>query len=208
VRLYLPVALFPPVRLVPDPAGHIRESTFTDIMPAIVAHNEAVHIHAVISEGAEDPASLLIAITVAGMSWIADVFKTRNIHIASEAVSFLAFTFCNSSMAFIPSGVAALPSPMKFAARFITMAPMALSLPLSLGKNSLNTGLAIFAMTFIRPPFSIIFINPDQRHMIPSSPTASSTALPADVYAACVTSSTLPFSMPIMKPAASRPGQI
>ena len=124
-----------------------------------------------ISAGAAEP-SLLIAQQLPVLR-NADVFSTETC-MESVAVSFYR-SFCSSSIALIPNGVATLPS-MKFAVRFITIAPMALSLFFKLGKRGLRMGCAAFAKIY-HSHFSMIFIKPDQRHIIPSN--QASSGLPA-----------------------------
>ena len=69
-----------------------------------------------------------------------DVFKTRNMIIAFDAVSFFGLSSCRPSIALRPSGVAALSRPSMLAAMFMKMLPMA-GCPLGMpGKSLLNTG--------------------------------------------------------------------
>ena len=53
------------------------------------------------------------------------VFSTRNVHMALVAVPGQGFSFSSCVMARNPKGVAALPAPIKLAAIFIIIAPIA-----------------------------------------------------------------------------------
>ncbi len=54
-----------------------------------------------------------------------DVFSTRNMIWAFEAVSGSGFSSCSSCIALSPSGVAALSRPSMLAAKFMMMEPWA-----------------------------------------------------------------------------------
>ena len=58
-----------------------------------------------------------------GMMVRPDVLSTRNIIMGLVAVSFLVLSVCRLSMAFRPSGVAALSRPSMLAAMFMNMCP-------------------------------------------------------------------------------------
>ena len=53
------------------------------------------------------------------------VLSTRNMIMGLVAVSFFVFSSCSCSMAFSPSGVAALSRPSMLAAMFMKMLPVA-----------------------------------------------------------------------------------
>ena len=63
--------------------------------------------------------------TPVGRSVMLEVLIARNRTIESLAVPLWALNLSNSCMARMPKGVAALPSPMTLADRFMIMAPMA-----------------------------------------------------------------------------------
>ena len=112
-----------------------------------------------------------------GISVSPEVLRTKNIIIGLLAVSLFGFNCCSSSIAFSPIGVAALSSPSIFAERFIKIAPVA-GWPLGMsGKNLQNTGLSQRERVAISPPFSPIFIIPNQRERIPVSPRDISNAV-------------------------------
>jgi hypothetical protein len=71
-----------------------------------------------ISVGLAELKDSRMAIMVAGIKVIQEVFKARNVHMASEASDESRFNFCNSCIAFMPSGVAALPRPNILALKF------------------------------------------------------------------------------------------
>ncbi|MNG07913.1 hypothetical protein D3C84_912380 [compost metagenome] len=50
-----------------------------------------------------------------------DVFSASSVHMAGVAVFGSGFSFCSSCIALMPIGVAALPSPSKFAAILLIM---------------------------------------------------------------------------------------
>ena len=58
---------------------------------------------------------------VKGINWIDDIFMTKNIIISSDALSFLSFKVCSSSIAFNPKEVAPFPAPNIFSIMFIIM---------------------------------------------------------------------------------------
>jgi hypothetical protein len=60
-----------------------------------------------------------------GTSWTLAVFTASSITIGSVAVSSLGFSFWSSSIALIPNGVAALPSPKMLAVMFSAIIPSA-----------------------------------------------------------------------------------
>ena len=112
-----------------------------------------------------------------GINVSPDVFKTRNIIIGFEAVSFLGFNVCNRSIAFKPNGVAALSSPNILAAMFIKIAPVAGS-PFGISGNSLlKTGESTLANALIKPLCSPIFITPSHNESTPVSPRLISKAV-------------------------------
>ena len=86
--------------------------------------------------------------------------------------------FFNSRIALIPSGVAALPKPKRFALKFIDIQRNAsLSSPTS-GNNLLSSGAQSFDSFSITPLSFAILINPDHMHSMPLMDSSSSTAEP------------------------------
>ena len=112
-----------------------------------------------------------------GMSVSPLVFSTRNIIIGFDAVSFFVFSSCICSMAFSPSGVAALSRPSMLAAMFMKMLPVT-GWPSGMSGNSrLNSGDSARDSTLTTPPRSPIFIIPSQRANTPVSPSEISNAV-------------------------------
>ena len=78
------------------------------------------------ASGALEPAAArTAAVPVGAISTTQVALIERNRTIASLATPGTRFKRFSSTIAFNPKGVAALPSPSMFDARFITMAPMA-----------------------------------------------------------------------------------
>jgi len=75
--------------------------------------------------GSCDPAAASTPIIVAGMSCTPEVVIARNVTIGLVAASLSGFSAWSSSIALIPSGVAALLRPSMFAAIATTIAPAA-----------------------------------------------------------------------------------
>lgn len=106
-----------------------------------------------------------------------EVFKTRNIIIGLLAVSFFGLMACRPSIAFSPSGVAALSSPSMLAARFMKMLPVT-GCPFGMSGNSLqNIGLRMRENILMTPPASPMRMIPIQRDKTPVSPIEISKAV-------------------------------
>ncbi len=79
-----------------------------------------------IEKGDSDPVATRTAtVPRGGSSTIEEVLMARNSAIASVATPLFRFSLSNSTIAFSPKGVAALPSPSMFEAKFMTMAVIA-----------------------------------------------------------------------------------
>ena len=124
------------------------------------------------------------------------VFSTRNMIMGSEAVAFSLsasgslspfsffncsifslFTVSSCSMAFSPSGVAALSRPSMLAAMFMKMLPVT-GCPLGMsGNRRTKTGLSSRDSALTRPPCSPIFMMPSQSESTPVSPSDISKAV-------------------------------
>src|SRR5262245_10977022 len=78
-----------------------------------------------ITVGLVEPAAASTPIIVAGISCTPDVVTAMNVTIAFVAVSLSGLMACNSSIALMPSGVAALLRPSMLAASATTSAPAA-----------------------------------------------------------------------------------
>src|SRR5574344_309598 len=103
---------------------------------------------------------ILRAIIVEGIIVTPLVLSTKKVIIASLAVSFLSFIFCNSSIAFKPKGVAARPKPIILIATLLAMYPKALLFFGTLGNNKERGLFNNFAKLFNKPLSCAIFIKP------------------------------------------------
>ena len=147
------------------------------IIPASVEKKVASRIGIKISVGCAAPIWARYTMIEMGISVRPLVFSTRNMIIGFEAVSFFVFSSCSCSIAFRPSGVAALSSPSIFAAIFMKIEPVT-GCPFGIsGNNFTKIGLRIRANTFTTPPFSPIFIIPSQSDSTPVSPSEISKAV-------------------------------
>ena len=145
--------------------------------PASVEKNVANRMGIKISVGWAAPSWARYTKIEIGISVSPLVFSTRNMIIGLEAVSFFVFRSCNCSIAFNPKGVAALSSPSMLAAMFMKMEPVT-GCPLGMSGNSLTKiGLSSRASTFTTPPFSPIFMIPNQSDNTPVSPSEISNAV-------------------------------
>ena len=177
-------------------------------MAAAVDIVVAIIVGPIISVGFLAPAADNMAMVEAGIRVTEDVFMAKKVTIASVAVSFFLLSFCSSSMAFRPKGVAALPKPKILAEIFIIMAPMAGWSGGTSGNKRTITGFKALDMIFIRPESSAIFIMPSHMAITPIRPKASSTAVLAFSMAAVVTWSIFPFMAPTKKPIRINPAQM
>ena len=147
------------------------------MMPATVEQNVASRIGTKMSVGCAAPSCARYTMMLTGMSVRPDVLSTRNIIIGFVAVSFFGFSSCSCSIAFSPSGVAALSRPSMLAATFIKMLPVT-GCPFGMsGNRRENTGESMRASTFTTPPFSPIFIMPSHSESTPVSPSEISNAV-------------------------------
>jgi len=89
----------------------------------------------IISVGLFDPEAILSDITVVGIIVTEEVLITKNVIILREAISLLLFNSFNLVIAFIPKGVAALPSPSIFITIFDDIYAIAGS-PLGISGNT------------------------------------------------------------------------
>ena len=146
-------------------------------MPANVEKNVASRMGMNTSVGWAAPICERYTRMEMGMRVRPEVLSTRNMIIGLVAVSFFGLRVCISSMAFSPSGVAALSSPSMLAAMFMKMLPVT-GCPLGMSGNSLvNTGESRRASTLTTPPFSPIFITPSHSDSTPVRPREISNAV-------------------------------
>ena len=88
---------------------------------AVVASRVGIQI----ASGDVDPRLARTPITPSGNSETLVALIARKSTIASEALAGVRFRRCSSVIALRPNGVAALPSPSTFDARFMIIAPIA-----------------------------------------------------------------------------------
>jgi hypothetical protein len=122
-----------------------------------------------ISAWAAERVATRMAITVAGMSCTEPVLMAQKSACASVAVPGWGLSRSSSSIALMPNGVAALPSPRRFAETFITMAPMAGWSGGMEGNSLRSTGRATRASIRTSPASSATRISPSQRVKTPTS---------------------------------------
>ena len=94
------------------------------MMPATVEKKVASSMGINTSVGWAAPNCALYTMMDMGMSVSPDVLSTRNIIMGLVAVSLFGLSVCSCSIAFSPSGVAALSSPNILAAMFMNIAPV------------------------------------------------------------------------------------
>ena len=127
-----------------------------------------------------------------GTSWMEAVFMTVKITMLLLATVGVLFALFISFMAEIPSGVAALLSPKRFAVMFMQMAWMAgLSSGYSLN-SCLITGLKSRVSTVVRPPLLAISRSPVQRLIMPAIEMTRPMASEAPVKMASESGFTFP----------------
>ena len=144
------------------------------VQPAITDKNDTNNIGTVQSQGVIDPCAIRRAATVMGISCIEDVFKTTSMAIFRRLFSQLLRCF----MAFIPSGVAALPSPKRFAVIFMQIVSKALLCVDNDGNNRLIGFLRNNAILFVNPDFSATCITPPHNAIAPARLATVFNALP------------------------------
>ena len=190
-RLIVVLSMLPNPHIIAAAAAHIPPSMSTMVrfmrlmrwymdvamMPAIVEQNVASRSGTNTSVGCSAPICARYTMMETGMMVSPEVLSTRNIIIGSVAVSLRGLSVWSCSMAFSPSGVAALSSPSMLAAMFMKMDPVA-GCPLGMPGNSrVNTGESTRARAFTTPPRSPIFIMPSHSDSTPVSPIDISNAV-------------------------------
>ena len=147
------------------------------MMPDSVEKKVANRIGMNTSVGFAAPCCARYTIIEMGISVSPLVLSTKNIIIAFVARSLFGFSSCNPSIAFSPSGVAALSSPNIFAERFIKMLPTT-GCPSGIsGKRRLKSGPSHRANIATTPPFSPMRIMPIHSDNTPVSPREISKAV-------------------------------
>ena len=151
-----------------------------------------IHTHGRTSKGCAEPKLFLRAATVVGMSWIDAVFISTKVSMLSEAVSD-GQRFFSSLIACSPSGVAAFPSPSRFALIFIEIKRNASDSGSTSGYSRLSSGAHSRESLSISPQSFAIRIKPDHMHSMPQIDSSSVTASPAQVITASPSASAEPL---------------
>ena len=106
---------------------------------------------------------------------IEEVLIARKRTIESVAVPLCGLMRSSSCIARIPKGVAALPSPITLADKFIIIAPIAGCPSGTSGNKRTKIGLISLAMIVSSPPFSATFIKPKKSAITPMRPNTRVT---------------------------------
>lgn len=144
------------------------------------AENVAIHTGKIILVGFAELSDDLIEITVVGISWRDAVFNKTRISIELFNVSLVLLFFCKDSIALIPRGVAAFPSPSMFAIIFSEISSWAGSVSDTSGNKNFINGFKHFASLVESEESFAICIIPHQRVIVPKNVIVSSTADDAD----------------------------
>ena len=130
-----------------------------------------------IARGICDPAAKRIAaVPVGGISTIDAELIARNSAIALVATPGWGLRRSSSTMALMPNGVAALPSPSMLDERFITIAPIAGWSGGTSGKKRRRIGCSTRTITRSRPASAAMRTKPRNKIIAPTRPIRSSTA--------------------------------
>ena len=142
------------------------------------------------SKGAALPKAARTEATVVGRSWMEAVLSTTSRHSSSLAVppQFRAIR----RAAWMPSGVAALPRPRRFAETLAETAASVSSSRLALGSRRRSSGRNSAAMRRDRPQTFRISMTPLQRQRMPAIERLSSRADWAPSSAAAATALRFP----------------
>ena len=146
------------------------------ISPTSVAMAVAISIGRKMSVGFDAPPCARYIMMLIGIRQSPELLSTRNMIMASVAVSFLSLSLCISCMARSPIGVAALSSPSMLAEMFMKIAPIAGS-PFGMPGNSREKiGEMSRPKNSITPPRSPTFMIPIHSVSTPVSPSEISKA--------------------------------
>ena len=131
-----------------------------------------------------------------------------NVTIGLVAVSLSPFSSWSSSIALIPSGVAALLSPSTLAAMATTIAPAAGWSAGTSGNIHRRTGRNARPSMVTRPAASAIRMIPSHSVITPTRPIEISTAVEAESTVAFVTASAVPLNAATTSATAISPNQM
>ena len=158
------------------------------------------------SKGDWAPLALRTEAMVAGSSWMEAVFSTTSRHSSSLAVPLQPRAIRRA--AWIPRGVAALPSPSRLADTLAESAANVFSSRLAWGISRRRMGRKARANPAERPQTFMISMTPLHRHRMPAMETLSSTAEAAPSIAASATASRFPVNRPKTRDSTTIPVQI
>ena len=170
-------------------------------MPTVTDRAEASHTAGRISNGAAAPLARRTPATVVGSSWIDAVFSTTSRHSSSLATPSHPAAIRRAAR--MPSGVAALPRPSRFAETLAETAASVSPSRLACGRIRRKAGRSSRASPPARPQRSITSITPVHRHTTPAIDRHSSTADRAPSSAAAPTCAIRPVSAPKLTAAAA-----
>ena len=139
--------------------GHVKDAKTGEPLPYVV-----IQIKGTTEKGSRLPADAKSPIMVVGTSCRLAVFITKNLLISWLGWGFFPFSWSISAMAASPAGVAALPSPNKFA---IMLEVMWMRF-FVLGKSRRIIGDKSFSQNATAPLSSAIFKMPLQKHIMPA----------------------------------------
>src|SRR5256714_1823877 len=172
-----------PVRARFEDVAEAHRTTRSRSLAAAIATVSAQAVDA--SVGSRMPAGSLecaaarSAMTVVGTNWRLAVLMATNSACALVAVPGLGFSFSSSSIALIPKGVAAFPSPSMLAAMLRSIAEMAGWPSGTSRKSGRKIGRAARDSFSTRPARSAILRSPSQSAITPRRPMARWTPGPA-----------------------------
>ena len=148
-------------------------------MATIMDMSVAKIVVGTIPAGSSEPAVARNATTLVGSNVSPAVLMARNSTIALEAVPLTGFSLFSSSMALMPKGVAALPSPSRLADMFMIIAPIAGCSAGTSGNRRVIMGFISRAIIRNSPAFSTMRIRPRKSAITPISPHSSANAAKA-----------------------------
>ena len=175
-------------------------------MPTVTDRAEASHTAGRMSKGLSAPQAPRTEAMVAGSSWMEAVFSTTSRHSSSLATPPQPRAIRRA--AWIPRGVAALPSPSRLADTLADRAARVCSSRLARGISRRSSGRNTRARPADRPQAFMISMTPLHRHSTPAMETESSTAEAAPSMAASATASSRPVSSPNTRDSTTIPVQI
>ncbi len=178
-------------------------------MATAVLQVVAKRVGAQIEKGDCDPVATRTAMVPRGGSSVIEVaLIARKSAIASVATPLCWFSLSSSTMALRPKGVAALPRPRMFAAKFITIAVIAGWSGGTLGKSRRRIGRRPRMMKRSSPPSEATRTSPRKKTIAPVRPITSSMACLASSREALETAFMRPVKAAKTTEVSTSPSQI